>query len=354
MYSRWYNVAVVLLWMGSMGWLVVEKVLPSLLVGDPPNQQRILAAQQDEPASGWQVLWNDRPIGWAISVTGSLPDGMTEVRSLVRFEQLRLAEMVPAFVQQLLGLGQDLPGIQMEARSTLVFDAFGHLSRFESAVSFPPAADTAALKVRGQIDGAELRLGVYCPDFPPVEQTLRVGRAMLSDAMSPQTHLPGLRAGQEWTVEIYSPLSQASHPTEILHARVEARTPLVWNNRQVDTWLVVFRGDPGGAMGGQSDLRGKLWVDDRGVVLKQQAMLLGSTLSFVRLPDGKAAALVEKHRLRLHDDQPASRPPPSRRPRMPTAGYGGAAVRRACAEVLCESDLGGRASILRSTCAEVV
>ncbi len=315
MYSRWYNVAVVLLWMGSMGWLVVEKVLPSLLVGEPPSQQRILSAQQEEPAAGWQVLWNDRPIGWAISVTGPLPDGMTEVRSLVRFEELRLAEMVPAFIQQLLGLGHDLPGIQMEARSTLVFDAFGHLSRFESAVGFPPVAETAAVKVRGQIDGVELRLGLYCPDFPPVEKTLRVGRAMLSDAMSPQSHLPGLRAGQEWTVEIYSPLSQASHPTEILHARVEARTPLVWNNRQVDTWLVVFRGDPGGAMGGQSDLRGKLWVDERGVVLKQQVMVLGSTMSFLRLSDAQAAALVEKHRLRLREDLPATGPlgrPPRR------------------------------------------
>jgi len=332
MYSRWYNVAVVLLWMGSMGWLIVEKVLPSLLVGDPPSQQRILAAQQDEPASGWQVFWNDRPIGWAISVTAPLPDAMTEVRSLVRFEELRLSEMVPAFVQQLLGLGHDLPGIQMEARSTLVFDAFGHLSRFESAVGFPPVADTVAIKIRGQIDGAELRLGIFCPDFPPVEKTLRVGRAMLSDAMSPQSHLPGLRAGQQWTVEIYSPLSQASHPTEILHARVEARTLLVWNHRQVDTWLVVFRGDPGGEAGGETDVRAKLWVDDHGMVLKQQVVVLGSTMSFLRLPDAQAAALVEKHRLRLRDDRPGSSQKSGPRARMPAAAHVGELPRTARAE----------------------
>ncbi|MCR4411803.1 MAG: hypothetical protein NUV77_05175 [Thermoguttaceae bacterium] len=319
MYSRWFDIAVVLLWLASMSWLVVEKVLPSLVVGEPPSQQRILAAQQDAPAVGWDVLWNDRPIGWAVSLTEPLPDGMTEVKSLVHFNELRLAEMVPQLVQKLLGLDQNTPDFQMEARSTLVFDSFGHLSRFESVVGFPPAAETLAVKVRGQIDGAELRLAIHCPDFPPIEKTLKIGNAMLSDAMSPQSHLPGLREGQEWTVEVYSPLSQSSNPTEILHARVETRTPILWNDRQIDAWLVVFRGDPGSRFGSEGDMRGKMWVSREGVVLKQQVTILRSSMTFVRLSDRKAESLVEKYHIRLAKDglaRPGATDPldPTRRP----------------------------------------
>ena len=37
MYSRWSNVAVVILWLSAMGWLMAEKVLPPLLIGEPPK-----------------------------------------------------------------------------------------------------------------------------------------------------------------------------------------------------------------------------------------------------------------------------------------------------------------------------
>ena len=49
MHSRWYSVAVVLLWLATMGWLVSQKVLPSLVIGEPPDYQAILAVQRGAP-----------------------------------------------------------------------------------------------------------------------------------------------------------------------------------------------------------------------------------------------------------------------------------------------------------------
>ena len=45
MYSRWFNAAVVVLWLATMSWLVTEKVLPPLLVGEPPSYHQVIEAQ---------------------------------------------------------------------------------------------------------------------------------------------------------------------------------------------------------------------------------------------------------------------------------------------------------------------
>src|SRR5690348_13075216 len=43
MYSRWFSVAVVLFWVATMGWLIHHKILPPLVVGDPPTYRSIIA-----------------------------------------------------------------------------------------------------------------------------------------------------------------------------------------------------------------------------------------------------------------------------------------------------------------------
>ena len=55
MQGRWFNTAVVLLWLVTMTWLVKEKVLPPLLVGEPPSYSRIVEARRDAPPVGWRM-----------------------------------------------------------------------------------------------------------------------------------------------------------------------------------------------------------------------------------------------------------------------------------------------------------
>ncbi|MGQ9576258.1 MAG: hypothetical protein ACUVUC_13160 [Thermoguttaceae bacterium] len=294
MSSRWYNLAVVLLWLTTMGWLIRQKVLPSLLIGEPPNYQRILAAQKQSPPVGWRLLWNDRKLGWAVSTPQLLPNDLTEIRSHVHFSELPLEELIPDWLQGVLQpLDMRETRLTMDARSSLTFDPLGRLSQFESAIGFQPKVD--ALKLRGRIDGAKMTLWIHCGDLPPSERELPAPRrVMLKDTLSPQSHLPGLRAGQRWTEEAYSPLRHSSSPAEILHATVEERTTIAWNGMTVDTWLVVYRSDPGSALGSAGSPRGRLWVRDDGTILKQQVVILGSTLTFVRVSDEEAVQLARK------------------------------------------------------------
>ncbi len=292
MYSRWYNVAVVFLWLSTMSWLVTQKVLPSLLIGEPPNYQRILAAKRLTPVVAWSLAWNDRRLGWAVSSTSPGLNGLTEVNGCVHFDHLPLRDMVPGWLHEFLQPLDPMSNrLRMDARSSLVFDPLGRLSRFESAVGFQPKEDVITLK--GKIEGPKLEITIHCGGGAPYELELPAPRnAMLSDALSPQSHLPGLREGQRWTVETYGTLRPPTSPIEIVHATVEAKVPVVWNGGTIHAWLVVYRSDPGSALGSAGNPRGRLWVAPDGTVVRQEIMILNSTLTFTRLPDDEAARLA--------------------------------------------------------------
>jgi len=292
MNSTWYNVAVVLLWLASMSWLISQKVLPAVLVGEPPSYRTIVKANQEEPLVGWSMALNDRQVGWALNTTSRLPRNMTEVRSLVHFDDLPLEEMTPNWLRSILVPESGWPvRLQMEAKSMLVFDPLERLSEFVSSVGFEGMDDM--IKVGGTLDGSELTLSVRSGDFA-YETELKVPQeALLSDGLSPQTNLPGLREGQTWNVRVYSPLRPPNNPVELLHATVEESKTILWNGRLVDTWVVVYRGDPGAGTARARTPRGKLWVREDGTVLKQEAMLFGSTMTFDRLSGEDAAALAE-------------------------------------------------------------
>jgi hypothetical protein len=294
MYPRWFNLAVVTLWLSSMGWLVQTKVLPALWVGQPPSYPTILAAQRSEPPIGWTILWNERRLGWAVSTTRPLPQAVTEVRSLVHFNELPIAELVPDWLRAMVPpVGREQFQVPMQSRSSLVFDPLGRLSRFESSIRLD--VQEPFVKMRGTVEGAKMALWLRVGDLPPFEAEVAVPRdALMGDTLSPQSRLPGLREGQNWTVESYSPLRPPNSPKEILYASVESQLPFTWNGRTEKTFLVVYRTDAAEAIGGIGGARGKLWVRPDGTVLKQQVAIFRSTLTFLRMDEREAAPLVEK------------------------------------------------------------
>ena len=294
MHSRWFNTVVVLLWLSTMTWLVTKKILPALLVGDPPKYTAILEHQQDKPPVGWRMSWDDQAVGWAVTTTKLSEDSTAEVRNRLEIERFPLAEVIPTVLQTLLSPDEPLPAhLSMTANSRLVFDEKGRLSLFDAAVQLENGFD--AITISGTIDGAYLTISLAYAGGTPYETDMLLPRkAMLANSFSPEACLPGLREGQSWTVELFSPLHSPNDPVEILQAKVEGSQPMLWNDRTVNTWLVVYRDDPATRSGDGGRIRGRLWVLGDGTVLKQEAAILSSTLSFVRLPDEEAARLAER------------------------------------------------------------
>jgi hypothetical protein len=118
--------------------------------------------------------------------------------------------------------------------------------------------------------------------------------ALMKDALSPQTQLPGLRLGQSWKVPAYSPLRLSTAPLEVLQATVESRETISWEGELVSCWVVTYRSESGVSLSGSGPPIGRMWVSYRGAVLKQEATLLASTLTFVRMGEERAAVLARK------------------------------------------------------------
>jgi hypothetical protein len=284
MYGPWFNVGVVLLWLGTMTWLATTKILPSLLVGDPPSYQTILAGQDHEPPVAWILTLNGRKLGLALNTVAHTPDGLTQLHNRIHFDELPLAQLVPDLLQTLLSPESPLPTeLPMEVVSTLVFDPLGRLSRFESSLKFQPEMD--AIRVYGTAEGDQVNLSFHCGDSTYNTRLALPRKAMLYDGLSPNGRLPGLRVGQTWTMELYSPLRPPQEPVEILWARVESVQPIQWNGEMVDAFHVTYRTDPGASVGRSATPRVQLWVRPDGVVLVQQASVFNAKMTFTRLAD---------------------------------------------------------------------
>ena len=293
MHGRWFNSGVLLLWLATMTWLVKEKVLPPMLVGEPPDFSQIVKAQEEAPPVAWRILCNGRRIGWALSDAKLQSNDLTEIHGRVHVRALKLTETMSGGLRTLCRiLGQSIDRLQMDAWSVLTIDPLGGLVQFESKVQLQPFQEV--FSVMGTVEGNQLHLQFKAGDASMRTDTFLPSRALLSDALSPQTQLPGLRAGQSWSVPVYSPLLPSKGPLEIIYATVEKIEPIRWNGEMERTWLVVYRTEPKSDAGVEQTPRGKLWVRRDGTVLEQQVSFLDTPITFIRLTDDEAAALTAR------------------------------------------------------------
>ena len=225
MHGRWFNTGVVLLWLTTMSWLVKEKVLPPLLTGQPPRYSEIIKAQKYAPPVGWQILCNEEPIGWALSDAKPQQSGLTEIRGRVHVRTFPLRGTTSSGLRTLLKwAGQHIDDLQLDAWNVLKVDSLGRLAEFDSTVRVDPFQET--ISVSGVVEnGNQLHLQFRAGGASFRSEAYLPSQGLLSDALSPQMELPGLRAGQSWTVPVYSPFLPAQRPLEIIYATVEGREP---------------------------------------------------------------------------------------------------------------------------------
>jgi hypothetical protein len=307
MTSRWFNVALALFWASTMTWLFVHKILPTLRLGDPPTLPRIVERAQSQPSPvGWQMFWDDRPIGAAVNWIVRKDEGPLEMHSTVQIDDLPLSEVAPAWLGP-LGRAMDLDAVlKLTAHSVFFVAPPGRLAGFYATLDLHDAPDV--LTIRGTVHGDALQVDVRSGDAHYQTSAFLSADALVGHALAPQDWLPGLRLGQTWTTPIYSPFRPAQSPLEILHATVERQDVVFFDGEPVVALLVAYRADPGDGPSTADPVRGRVWVRPDGMVLKQQALVLSSRLTFVRLPHPPSAP-----------SEGAPLPPPPHDPPTPAA-----------------------------------
>jgi hypothetical protein len=322
MTSRWSSIAIVLFWISTMGWLVQNKIIPSLATGEPPSYRSMLDhhGQADRPV-GWSISLDGRPLGWAITSAVLDTEGGYQLQSRVRMDRIPFATLAPAWMSSILKVfdgGGSIPSLQMnvDARSSIDIDPLGRPVDFDSVANlgYPGQGRTLAtdlrFSMRGTFEGDYLDLEMRSGDFVHHTKAFVPRDAMLGDSLSPQARLPHLRLGQTWTVPAYSPFRPPNSPLEILDARVERTQMITWHGRQMPTLVVVMHADPGSGLTNSKDVRAKTWVAMDGSVLKQEVLMGTGWLRFTRV--AKAAPTIEGEAEDLEpwwNEAPSAAPP---------------------------------------------
>jgi hypothetical protein len=292
MHRPWLTPIIIIFWCATTTWLVVAKILPSLLPGSPPGYQALYASNNRLIPVAWGVLWKDQPLGWAVSESSRDDDGSVGVETILHFERLPIDELLPAWMKTLVGRALDGSVVfDFEARSTLSIDATGQLRSFHSTVDLPGRVDQVVLD--GTVDDGHVKITIQAGELSYETSRYLPSHVMIGDELSPQATMPGLALGKRWTVPVYSPLRGGKAALEVLHAEVVGEETLFWEDRLLRVDLVVYRDDPSG----HHEPCCRIWVDRSGRVLKQESTIFGSTLTFLRRSDAAAEGLAQSLRI---------------------------------------------------------
>ena len=286
MQRPWLAAFIIVFWCTTTSWLVVAKILPSLMPGSPPGYQALYASNNRLIPVAWTVLWKEQPLGWATSQSNRADDGALTVQSLLHFDRLPIEEILPAWTKPLVrGVLDRAAEFAFDARGSLLIDAQGQLERFNSTVDLPGGHDKVFLD--GTVEDGHVHILIRARDMRYETSRYLPSHIMIGDELSPQATLPGLYEGRRWTVPVYSPLRAGKSAIEVLHAEVSGEETMFWEDHLVRVNLVSYRDDPSN----HHEPKTRLWVDRSGRVLKQESAVLGSKLTFLRRSDEAAETL---------------------------------------------------------------
>lgn len=289
MFGRGTSVVIWAFWAVAMGWLMVEKVLPPLRLGDPPTLHRIaetLAPGENEETS-WDLYWNDQPVGWAASRTTRQQDDVTVLRSYVEIREFPVEDVLPTWMGGLFGDVRGVPDkITLQANNRLELDPNGQLVNLDCDLQL---ADIP-IRMQGVVEGPSLKFTVRSLGFRFSNSVFMPNPNLVASVLMPQPRLDRLRRGQTWTIPVYSPFKPRGQAVEILQATVESWETIAEPDGPRRVWVVVLRDEAGVPLSGAQRTKGRMWVREDGLVIKQEMSVLNSRLLFVRV-EGRSAAL---------------------------------------------------------------
>jgi hypothetical protein len=281
MANRIFVTAVILLWLGSMSWLMVDKVLPSYTDGEPPPA----AGFEPNVPVAWSVQWSGRMVGYAASVRIPGPSNTTTLENRVVLDDVPLMDLVPALMRQVVG---DIGRMKLDASTRLEFDSLDNFTKFDSRVSINDIA--GLLRMTGQVNGPFLDMTVKFNDVTYSPQVPVPNQGALSESLFPDAKLPFMYVGRKWHEEIYSPFRTPSDPVDTVEVEVTGVESLERDGEMERVMRVEFRGSEESGVPEDARLQAVAWVRaEDGLVLRQDVYIASSSLRFDRLGEARAA-----------------------------------------------------------------
>jgi hypothetical protein len=275
---------VILLWTGTMSWLMVARILPPFFHGEPPTHGVLI---RDEPIC-WEIEYGHQTVGHAVSqaVPGAL--GTTEIHSRVLFEGIEISKLAPQWMGSLVrGLGE----VSLDVRTTVTLDSIGNLASFSTKVRLNDLP--LVMKVQGRVDGAELRLKIQSGDAIHEVSYPVPAYSLLTSELIPDPKLLQVYVGRKWQQEIYSPFRPPGNSLEMLEAEVVDEQFMEHRGERVHARKIEYRSMAAAGVAADKSVRAVVWVSDDGTVIRQDLHLMDAKLRFERC--------YEPHMLKMAD-----------------------------------------------------
>ena len=275
--NRTFHFVVGLLWLVTMAWLLVSKVLPPLWRGNPPSLRSTLPSAE-EPIC-WDLSWNDQTVGWAGTQVLPGSGGSRNLHHRLVLRQFPVDQFAPAMISSLVR--QSVGRVDLDAKTRIEIDSIGALVGFHATIQL--AELEHALSMSGVVEGERLRVSVRFADLvEPEEMWVPLG-AFISSELAPRAEMPDLFVGRRWTEEVFSPLRRPGSPLEVLLVEVVDEAWIQFDGERVKTHEVVYRNDSGSGLRSLAEIRGRVWVALDGRVLQQELAFLKTTFLMVRM-----------------------------------------------------------------------
>ncbi|QDS99520.1 hypothetical protein [Adhaeretor mobilis] len=283
MLNRVFISSTVVLWLGSMSWLVVDKILPSFYESDLP----MAAGLSPDLPVAWEVQWSGRRVGHAVSLMREGVQGTTEVHNRIILDNVPMLELAPAWMQSAV---RELGSLKFSAKTRLEFDSLDNFTAFESSVAINDV--TGIVKISGRMKESKMQLKIQAGDFPYTDEIQIPDQAALNESLFPDARLPYMYVGRHWQEDVYNPFGNPKEPIDRVDAEVMAAEFLEHAGERKRVMRVDYHTSSSAGVSDRARLRAKTWVEPDGLVLKQVVYLSNAQLCFTRLADDEVHDLV--------------------------------------------------------------
>lgn len=283
--NRIFVGVVVMLWLGTMSWLMVARILPPFFHGEPPQHGALV---RDEPIC-WEIQYDGKPVGQAVSqaVPGAL--GTTEIHSRLLLKNIEVKELAPQWMGSLVRV---LGDVSLDIRSLFVLDSLKNLSSFTTKVRINDLP--LVMRVTGKVDGPELKLRIQSGDVMHEVSYPVPTSSLLTSELIPDPKLLQVYVGRKWQQELYSPFRPPGNALEIMQAEVVEERVIDHRGERVRARKIEYRSLSAAGVAADNNRRAVVWVGDDGTVLRQDVYLMDAKLRFERCTEPRMLKLAEQ------------------------------------------------------------
>lgn len=284
--NRIFVGVVVVLWTGTMSWLMVARILPPFFHGDPPKHGALI---RNEPTC-WEIQYGGRQIGHAVSQAVPGADGTTEMHSRVVLEGIDIKALAPQWMGSLV---RSLGEVSLDIRSAFALDSLGNLTSFTTKVKLNNLP--MVMRVQGKVEGAELKLTVHSGDVThaPVSYPLP-SSSTFTNELIPDPKLLQVYVGRTWQQEVYSPFRPPGNSLEIMQAEVTEERVIDHRGERMFARKIEYRSLSAPGVAVDNTLHAVVWVADDGTVLRQDVHLMDAKLRFERCTEPEMIKMAER------------------------------------------------------------